>query len=62
MGCNRKILYNYIIRKMSFNSFMYADDLILLSISVCDLQNMINLCKLELDWLDMRNFHFCKMK
>ena len=46
MGCN--------IRKMYFNSFMYADDLILLSISVCDLQNMVNLCKLEFDWLDMR--------
>jgi len=32
---------------------MYADDLLLLSISTCDMQNMINICKTELDWLDM---------
>jgi len=32
---------------------MYADDLLLLSISICDMQNMINICKTELDWLDM---------
>jgi hypothetical protein len=32
------------IGKHCFNSFMYADDLILLSISVTDLQKMINLC------------------
>ena len=32
---------------------MYADDLLLLSISVCDLQHMVNICKSELDWLDM---------
>ena len=33
---------------------MYADDLLLLSISVSDLQKMIAICNKELDWLDMR--------
>jgi hypothetical protein len=41
------------IRNISFNAFMYADDLLLLSISVGDLQGMINVCKSELEWLDM---------
>jgi exonuclease III len=41
------------IKSTCFNAFMYADDLLLLSISVCDLQQMIDLCKAELDWLDM---------
>ena len=42
------------INLMCFNSFMFADDLILLAISVCDMQKMVELCKTELDWLDMR--------
>ena len=41
------------IKNIAFNCFMYADDLLLLSISVCDMQRMINICKAELDWLDM---------
>ena len=32
---------------------MYADDLLLLSVSICDMQNMINICKVEFDWLNM---------
>ena len=32
---------------------MFADDLLLLSISVADMQNMVNIVKTELDWLDM---------
>ena len=36
------------------NSFMFADDLILLTISISDLNDMIAICKVELDWLDMR--------
>jgi hypothetical protein len=32
---------------------LYADDLLLLSISVCDMQKMIDICKNELDSLDM---------
>ena len=32
---------------------MYADDLLLLSASLCDLQSMINICCEELDKLDM---------
>ena len=36
------------------NSFMFANDLILLTISISDLNDMIAICKVELDWLDMR--------
>ena len=42
------------INRVCFNSFLYADDLLLLSISICDLQKMIDICKHELDWLDMK--------
>ena len=42
------------IKNMCLNSFMYADDLILLSISVRDMLNMLEVCKEELSWLDMR--------
>ena len=42
------------INRFCCNSFMYADDLLLLSISVSDIQKMIDICKKELDWLDMR--------
>lgn len=41
------------IRNLCLNAFMYADDLLLMSISVCDMQNMISICKTEFDWLDM---------
>jgi len=33
---------------------MFADDLIMLAISVVDLQSMINICVDELTWLDMK--------
>ncbi len=42
------------IHFISFNAFMYADDLLLLALSIEDLQNMIKICKSELDWLDMK--------
>ena len=42
------------IKYVCFNSYMYADDLLLLSISVCDLQKMVNLCNDELVSIDMR--------
>ena len=41
------------VLKSCLNSFMYAYDLILLSISVSDLQKMINLCNLTLEDLDL---------
>ena len=41
------------IHNLSLNAFMYADDLLLLSISLSDLQSMIDICKSEFDWLDM---------
>ena len=33
---------------------MFADDLLLASISVTELQKMIDICKSEFDWLDMK--------
>ena len=41
------------IRTHCFNAFMYADDLLMLSISFSDMQNMVDICQQELDWLDM---------
>jgi hypothetical protein len=41
------------IHYICFNAFLYADDLLLLALTVSDLQAMINICKVELDWLDM---------
>ncbi len=41
------------IKYMSFNAFMYADDLLLLSLSLSDLQKMLDLCSVELKHLDM---------
>jgi len=37
-----------------FNAAMYADDLILLSISVTDMHRMLDICRQELVWLDMK--------
>ena len=45
LGCH---IYN-----VCFNAFVYADDILLASISIMDLQRMIDICKDELDWLDM---------
>ena len=41
------------IHNLCLNAFMYADDLLLLSVSICDMQNMINICKVEFEWLNM---------
>jgi exonuclease III len=45
LGCH----INYI----NFNAFMYADDLLLLSLSLADLQKMLHICLGELQNLDM---------
>jgi hypothetical protein len=37
-----------------FNSIMYADDLILMSISLMHLQLLVNICKTEFDKIDMQ--------
>ena len=42
------------IHYVSFNAFIYADDLLLLATSLEDMQKMIDMCKAELDWLDMK--------
>ena len=36
-----------VIKNNCVNSFMYADDLILLSISIRDMQTMINICEIQ---------------
>jgi hypothetical protein len=41
------------INHLCFNAIMYADDLILLSLSILDLQPMINICITELESIDM---------
>lgn len=41
------------IRNICFNVFMYADDMLLASISLNELQLMINIVRTELKWLDM---------
>jgi len=41
------------IGRMCFNSIMYADDLLLMAISLRDLQAMVNLCLDEFDCLDL---------
>ena len=41
------------IKGFCFNSIMYADDLLLLSLSISDLQKMINLCQSELSSLEL---------
>jgi len=41
------------IGKQCLNSFMYADDLILLSFSVADLQKLVNLCYVLFSKLDL---------
>ena len=45
LGC---YIHNYCL-----NALMFADDLFLLSISVSELQQMVLICKNELDLLDM---------
>ena len=42
------------------SAIMYADDLVLLSPSICELQNMLNMCYSELAFLDLQvNFKKC---
>lgn len=42
------------INRQSLGAFMYADDLTLISPSVCELQAMLTLCEAELMLLDLR--------
>lgn len=42
------------IGDMFLGCVMYADDLILISASLCDLQAMVNICSSELDKIDMK--------
>jgi len=43
-----------VINGISVNSFMYADDLILLSLSIVELQKLIDLCSSELANIQLR--------
>jgi len=42
------------IHNVCLNAFMYAEDLLLLSISMPDLQKMLNICIEDLASLDMK--------
>jgi len=42
------------IRNCCFNAFMFADDLLTATVSIADLQRMVDIVKAELDWLDMQ--------
>ena len=42
------------ISRMCYNAIMYADDLLLLSISLKDLQAMVDLCIAEFDLIDLK--------
>ena len=41
------------IKKICWNSFMYADDLLLISTSVTDLQKLVTICTDEFELLDL---------
>jgi hypothetical protein len=41
------------IRNMCMNAFLYADDLLLLSMTITDLEKMLLICKDEFDWLNI---------
>src|SRR6266568_3699507 len=41
------------INNICTNSFLYADDVVLLSVSLYDMGIMLDVCKRELAWLDM---------
>jgi len=36
---------------------LYADDILLISTSVCQLQKLLHICEKELSWLDMSTSH-----
>jgi len=42
------------VHNVCFNAFLYADDLILISLSLQDMDILLDICKNELAWLDMR--------
>ena len=41
------------INHICYNAIMYADDILLISLSVTDLQKMVNICLFELEHVDM---------
>ena len=45
--------YGGFIKELCYNAIMYADDIILLAISICDLQAMLNICLTFFDDLDI---------
>ena len=46
--------YGCTMNGISYGSFMYADDLILLAPSVAELQRMVNVCCVELDAINLK--------
>ena len=41
------------INHLCYNAIMYADDILLMSISICDLQKLVDICSKELILIDM---------
>lgn len=41
------------INHISYNAIMYADDILLMSLSITDMQKMVDICLIELDRVDM---------
>ena len=52
----RSVLFPFLFAIVDEIAFigMYADDILLISQSVCELQSLLSKCELELAWLDMR--------
>ena len=53
LNCLHKSKVGCQIKYIHFNAFMYADDLLLVSISICDLQKLLKICELEFIKMDM---------
>ena len=53
------------IKSLCLNAIMYADDILLMSISVCDLQTMVYLCVTYLEDIDRKltsqNLYACAL-
>ena len=46
------IIGRYVIGQRTF-VVLYANDILLISISICELQNLLRICEIELKWLNM---------
>jgi len=54
LNCLNRSKFGCQVKDFYFNAFMYADDLLLVSISVSDLQKLLEICETELIKIYMR--------